>query len=76
MTSNDRPDWHECIRRLGHRGIAFRVLNNGAHIKSRTVNYVPKTGRVWIDGASSFTQTGFSFFLEVIADEQNRRHRP
>lgn len=62
-------DWHEVIRELGHRGIAFRVLNGGAHIKCRTVNYWPKTGRVQIDGAAAFSKTGFAFLLEVLADE-------
>lgn len=67
------PDWHETISRLGHLGIAFKVRNNGAHIKVRTVNYIPRTGRVWIDGAGAFTQTGFTFLLEVLEDQGHYR---
>lgn len=65
----DLPDWHETIARLGRLGVAFKVRNAGAHIKVRTVNYIPSTGRVWIDGAGAFTQKGFAFLLEVLADE-------
>lgn len=62
----DLPDWHETIARLGRRGIAFKVSNNGGHVKIRSVNYTPATGTIWIDGTRSFPQKGFTFLLTVL----------
>ena len=69
MRSTPVDDWHEVICKLGRLGIPFVVRNGGAHIKCRTVNYYPTTGRVQIDNARAFNQTGFDFLLEVLVDE-------
>ncbi len=72
MTVRREPmscDWREVTHELGRRGIAFIVRNNGAHIKCRSVNFYPSTGTVQIDGAGSFSQRGFDFFLEILRDE-------